>query len=145
MGKLDEGRSLTPAFAWQTRPVAECSDGEREWSEYETDFLDASVTQLELSGTGFESEVLAAVHEYLTFIDHHVEGRRNTLFSAKEHMETSWDAAADQWFYKFCLAAELANRAGFTEYGTSLRTAWVDETGKAWMADYEKWKAEQKP
>lgn len=127
---MGDDRRDEQTFSWLTKGN-EWTDGDgKSGVSYAVDFWDASVEQMELTGTGFEEVVFEAVYNYLAFISREPGGVRNTLHDASEENRAV-----------MALAGEIAANANFTEYGCSMRTAWVDEPGIAWMRDYEAWRA----
>jgi hypothetical protein len=85
------------------------------------DFQHASVAVFDLSGTGYEDVVFRAIASCL------------------EDRIASGDGIRWAVPRGFAVEAELAAAAGFLDYGVSLRTAWITNEGRAWLADYHAW------
>lgn len=119
---------MTAQFTWYDE--ARAKENGRGWHEGDEplDFQDASIAMLDLTGTNLEEVIFAAVAGYLTAI---MAGGNLYDLVKIDHAHA--------------LAAEIADRGGFIEYGTSARFAWATDEGKAWLVDYDADLAKESP
>ena len=113
-----ENCELNTRFKWLRAPTA------NDWHKY-TDiyaFEEATSITFDLNPTGMPDVVITAIHRYLCGVRdgkslHDYSGDEQALMAA---------------------ACDLVSRVGkFVEYGASARTAWIEEDGRLWIADYE--------